>query len=43
MEKEKSTNEDTREAFTLAFKLACLSMIEADLGTFRDSDFLSGD
>jgi hypothetical protein len=36
-----STNDETKEAFNLLYKLYCLSAIEADLGTFRDGDFIS--
>lgn len=40
---ELKTNEDTKEAMILLFQLHCLSRIEADLGTFRDGDYLTSE
>ena len=36
-------NEDTMECLVKLFQLHCLSRIEADLGTFRDGDYLTSD
>lgn len=35
------TNDDTKEALNLLYQLFCLTTIEADLGTFRDGDFIT--
>ena len=37
------TNDDTKECLTLLYQIHCLSRIEADLGTFREGDYLSSD
>lgn len=37
------TNEDTKECMILLYQLHCLTRIDADLGTFRDGDYLSSD
>jgi hypothetical protein len=40
---EAKSNEDTKECMNLLFKLHCLTRIEADLGTFRDGDYLTSE
>ena len=40
---ETNVNEETKEAITLLHQLYCLTRIEADLGTFREGDFLTSD
>ena len=40
---ELKTNEDTKECMILLFQLHCLTRIDADLGTFRDGDYLTSD
>lgn len=40
---ELKTNEDTKECMILLYQLHCLSRIDADLGTFRDGDYLSSE
>lgn len=40
---ELKTNEDTKECLFLLYKLHCLTRIEADLGTFRDGDYLTSE
>jgi len=37
------TNKDTKDALTKSYQLFCLTKIEADLGTFRDGDYLSSE
>ena len=37
------TNDDTKDCMITLFQLHCLTRIEADLGTFRDGDYLSSD
>ena len=43
LKKNTETNEDTKEAFYQLYQLCCLSLIEADLGTFREGDFMTSD
>lgn len=40
---ELKTNDDTKECLFLLYKLHCLTRIEADLGTFRDGDYLTSE
>ncbi len=37
------TNKDTKECLNLLFQLYCATRIEADLGTFREGDYLTSD
>ena len=40
---EVKTNEDTTECMQLLYQLHCVSRIDADLGTFRDGDYLTSE